>query len=167
MPLTYQAVFLNCSVHSLDPSILVINSQQFDMRIYIDKIIQIISDVQIRSRVGMSAHKNSIARLLEQNFDSLGQCKCFTGSIRSDHQDRWQWDLFKNIQKLKEEKLFLYLFKKKSFTHSGPEYLKKSRPKKLVKSKKSISRKIFFDQIPFFAISKMAKKQFLNWEKLF
>ena len=34
---------------------------------------------------------------------------------------------------------------------------------KLVKSNKSISQKIFFDQIPFFAISKMAKNQFLNW----
>ena len=38
-----------------------------------------------------------------------------------------------------------------------PEKLKESRPKKLVKSNKSISQKIFFDQIPFFAISKMAK----------
>ena len=33
--------------------------------------------------------------------------------------------------------------------------LKKSRTKKLVKSNKSISGKNFFDQIPFFAISKM------------
>ena len=48
--------------------------------------------------------------------------------------------------------------------HSRPENLKKSRPKKLVKSNKSISRKNFFDQIQFFAISKMAKNQFLNWE---
>ena len=44
---------------------------------------------------------------------------------------------------------------------SRPENLKKSRPKKLVKS---ISR-IFFDQIPFFAISKMAKNQFLELGK--
>ena len=44
-------------------------------------------------------------------------------------------------------------------TQSGPENLKKSRQKKkLVKSNKSISRKNF-------AISKMAKNQFLNWEK--
>ena len=50
--------------------------------------------------------------------------------------------------------------------HSRPEKLKKSRPKKLVKSNKSISRKNYFDQIPFFAISKMAKNQFLNWEKV-
>ena len=50
--------------------------------------------------------------------------------------------------------------------HSGAENLKKSRPKKLVKSNKAISRKKFFDQIPFFAISKMAKNQFLNWEKV-
>ena len=78
----------------------------------------------------------------------------------------------------------------------GPENLKKSRPKKLVTSNKSISRnfywpksifchfkngqksifelgkslkllkiqfhEFFFDQIPFFAISKMAKNQFLT-----
>ena len=37
--------------------------------------------------------------------------------------------------------------------------------KKLVKSNKSISRKFFY-QNPFFAISKMAKNQFLNWEKV-
>ena len=51
-------------------------------------------------------------------------------------------------------------------SHSGPENLKKSRPKKLVKSNKSISRKKFFNQIPFFEISKMAENQFLNWEKV-
>ena len=33
-----------------------------------------------------------------------------------------------------------------------------------MKSNKSISRKNFFDKNPFFAISKMAKNQFLNWE---
>ena len=38
--------------------------------------------------------------------------------------------------------------------------------KKLVKSNKSISRKKFFDQIPFFAISKKGKNQFLNQEKV-
>ena len=38
--------------------------------------------------------------------------------------------------------------------------------KNLVKSNKSISRKIFFDQNPIFAISKMGKKLFLNWEKV-
>ena len=35
-----------------------------------------------------------------------------------------------------------------------------------MKSNKSISLQIFLDQIPFFAISKMAKNQFLNWGKL-
>ena len=50
--------------------------------------------------------------------------------------------------------------------HSGPENIKKSRPKKLVKPNKSMSGKKFFDQIPFFAISKLAKNQFLNWEKV-
>ena len=50
--------------------------------------------------------------------------------------------------------------------HSGPENFKKFRQKKLVKSNKPISRKKFFDQILFLAISKMAKNQFLNWKKL-
>ena len=49
--------------------------------------------------------------------------------------------------------------------HRGPENFKKSKPKKLVKSNKSISWKNFPDRIPFFDISKMAKNQFLNWEK--
>jgi len=44
----------------------------------------------------------------------------------------------------------------------GPENLKKSWPKKVVKPNKSISRKKISDQIPFFAISKMAKNQCLN-----
>ena len=48
------------------------------------------------------------------------------------------------------------------FDPSGPENLKKSRPKKLVKSNKSISRN--FDKNPFFAISKIANNQFLNYE---
>ena len=42
--------------------------------------------------------------------------------------------------------------------HSGPENLKKSRPKKLVKSNKSISRKKFFDQNPFFCHFKNGQK---------
>ena len=50
---------------------------------------------------------------------------------------------------------------------SGPENLKKFRPKKLVKSNtKSISQEFFFAQNPFFAVSKMAKNQFLNSEKV-
>ena len=44
--------------------------------------------------------------------------------------------------------------------------LKKSSPKKLMKSNKSTSRKIFFDKIPFFAISNMAKNNFLDWENV-
>ena len=35
-------------------------------------------------------------------------------------------------------------------------------PEKLVKSNKSISGIIFFNQVPFFAILKMTKNQFLN-----
>merc|ERR1719479_371252 len=48
--------------------------------------------------------------------------------------------------------------------HIGPENLKKSRPNKLLKSNKSISPKKIIDQIPFFAISKMAKNKILTWE---
>ena len=52
------------------------------------------------------------------------------------------------------------------FYNNALENLKKSRPQKLVKSNKSISRIIFFVQIPFFAISKMAKMaNFLAGEK--
>ena len=51
-------------------------------------------------------------------------------------------------------------------TTVGQKIKKKSRSKKLVKSNNSISRKNFFDQFAFFAISKMAKYQFLNWEKV-
>ena len=44
------------------------------------------------------------------------------------------------------EKWFLNLF---TYIHSGPEALKKSRPKKLVKSNKSISRKFFWPKSIF------------------
>ena len=46
------------------------------------------------------------------------------------------------------------------------KHLLNVQAKKIVKSNKSILRKNFFDQIPFFAISKMAKNQFLNCLKL-
>ncbi len=49
--------------------------------------------------------------------------------------------------------------------HSRPEILKKFRPKKVVKPNKTISQ-VFLGQIQFFAILKMAKIQFLNWEKV-
>ena len=50
--------------------------------------------------------------------------------------------------------------------HTGPEKLKKSSPKKLMDSNKLISRKNVFVPNPFFAIFKLAKNQFLNWEKI-
>ena len=49
--------------------------------------------------------------------------------------------------------------------HSGPENKKVQAKKNLVKSNNSISI-IFFDLIPFFAMSKMAKYQVLNLEKV-
>ena len=42
---------------------------------------------------------------------------------------------------------------------------KKVQAKKLVKSNKINFRNSFIGQIPFFAISKMANNQFLNWKK--
>ena len=44
--------------------------------------------------------------------------------------------------------------------------LKNVQAKKTRKIKINQFHEIFFDQIPFFAISKMAKNQFLNWEKV-
>ena len=49
---------------------------------------------------------------------------------------------------------------------NGPENLKNSWPKKLMKSNNQV-HEMFFGKIPFFAFSKMAKNQFLNWEKVF
>ena len=51
-------------------------------------------------------------------------------------------------------------------THSEPENLKKSRPKKLVKLKIQLHEKKILDQKSIFAILKMVKNQFLNWEKV-
>ena len=50
-------------------------------------------------------------------------------------------------------------------SHSGPENLKKSRPKKLMKSDKSISQKIFFYQIPFFCNFKNGQKSIFELGK--
>ena len=52
------------------------------------------------------------------------------------------------------------------FTVRPEKFLKSPGQKTREKSNKSISRIIFLDQIPFFAISKMAKNQFLNWVKV-
>ena len=46
--------------------------------------------------------------------------------------------------------------------NSGPKNLKKFRPKKTREIKKINFTKNVFDQVPFFAISEMAKNQFLN-----
>ena len=49
--------------------------------------------------------------------------------------------------------------------HSGPENLKKSRPKKLVKSHKSISRKNFLAKFHFFQFQKWPKINFWTGKK--
>ena len=48
----------------------------------------------------------------------------------------------------------------KAISHSRPENLKKSRPKKLVKSNKSTPLKNFLDQIPFLQFQKWPKINF-------
>ena len=58
------------------------------------------------------------------------------------------------LMKLSTLTLFTFLF---TF-HSGPENLKKSRPKKLVKSRKSILRNVFMTKIHFL--------QFQNWPNI-
>ena len=50
-------------------------------------------------------------------------------------------------------------------THSGPENLKKSRPKKLVKSNKSISEKIFLAKFHFLRFQKWPKIYFSTGKK--
>ena len=56
---------------------------------------------------------------------------------------------------------YIYIKKKiRSTFHSGPENLKKSRQKKLVKS--NIAKKIFFREIAFFGSYKLFL-QFRNW----
>ena len=65
--------------------------------------------------------------------------------------------IFKNsnlIRRVLFSRLVEYLFQ----IFVRPENVKKSRPKKLVRLNKSISRKIF-GQIPFFAFSKMATRK--------
>ena len=54
------------------------------------------------------------------------------------------------------------LAKKFKTLHNRPENLKKSSPKKTREI--NFTKKVF-DQISFFAISHMAKNNFLNWEK--
>ena len=48
----------------------------------------------------------------------------------------------------------------------GQKIKKKSRPKNSWNQINQFLKLVFFDQIPFFAISKMTKNQFLNWEKV-
>ena len=49
--------------------------------------------------------------------------------------------------------------------HSGPEYLKKSKPKKLVKSNKSISQQFFLTKFHFLQFQKWPKNNFWTGKK--
>ena len=56
----------------------------------------------------------------------------------------------------------MYFFIDNHIYHSG-----RARKFKKVQAKKIHFMKNFFDQIPIFAISKMANNQYLNWGKSF
>ena len=71
---------------------------------------------------------------------------------------RWQMNLLKVHVMIHDPRLILLAH----LTQWARKFKKVQAKKKLVKSNKSISRKKFFDQIHFFAISKMAKNQILN-----
>ena len=63
--------------------------------------------------------------------------------------------------------MILPIFSKKYESNTVGQKIKKSSGQKNSWNQiNQIHEKIFFDQIPFFAISKMAKNQFLNWEKV-
>ena len=76
---------------------------------------------------------------------------------------------FQNKRDIKKFIFFLKLNFVSDFSslslYSGPEILKKSRPKKLVKSNKSISRNFFFGQIAFFCNFKNSQKSILQLGK--
>ncbi len=49
---------------------------------------------------------------------------------------------------------------------SDTQWARKFKKVQAEKTREINFTNIFFDQIPFFAISKMTKNQFLNWEKV-
>ena len=86
-------------------------------------------------------------------------------------------DVNKQLKDMKKEqpgtsKSRFHDFKRKSkkiiitLLHRSPESLKKYRPKNLMQSNKPIAQFFFLYQNLFFAISNMAKNQFLNWKKV-
>ena len=92
-------------------------------------------------------------------FGTLGHCR--TGRLRQTEALKLSTNC----------KIFFVLLgtkleKKVELRYILGQKIKKVQAKKLVKSNNSISRKIFFGKIPFFAISKMTKNQFLNWKKV-
>ena len=70
------------------------------------------------------------------------------------HHSLYVWDLWSRMLKR------IYLE-----SHSGPEYLKKSRPKNLVKSNKSISRNFILTKFHFLQFQKWPKINFLTEKK--
>ena len=65
-----------------------------------------------------------------------------------------------------QKKLDAVTRKIQTFVTTVGQKIKKVQAKKLVKSNKSISRNFVLDKFHYYAISKMAKNQFLNWEKV-
>ena len=85
--------------------------------------------------------------------------------LRSRYVHSCPYESSRSFKALESHSLLKPIWKlKKHLYVQWARKFKKVQAKKLVKSNKSISRIIFFDQIPFFEISKMAKNQFLNWE---
>ena len=77
----------------------------------------------------------------------------------------WRFKLYDGPE---EDGKYMFLYFK--YHNTGTQWARKF---KKVQAKKNswnqinqFHEKTFFDQIPFFAISKMAKNQFLNWEKV-
>ena len=81
---------------------------------------------------------------------------------QNQFQEKNRWSVTKNHKIFSFTKKINYWAKICQFTE-GQKIKKKLQGKKLVKTNKSNSR---IDQVPFFAILKIVKNQFLNWEKV-
>ena len=104
-----------------------------------------------------------MSRITEPNCRNSSIQVCINLSYQSKAQKRWDRRQPKRQQKTPGKQLqniFLGLQNITQWTRKFKKFL----AQKLVKSK-SISQKKNSDQIPCFAITKMAKNQFLNWEK--
>ena len=64
-----EAVLLDGSVHSLDPTVLVVDPQQLQVRIVLlDVGVEVLADVEVGGRVGVRADKDSAFGVLKQQL---------------------------------------------------------------------------------------------------